>query len=264
MNRRNKFLALLLVVAFCFGLSGRMCLSSAEAAALKALIVDGQNNHKWQEATPIIETALGQTGLFDVDVATSPPKGRSLEGFAPQFTAYNVVVLNYNGADWPKQTQDSFVQYVRNGGGVVVFHAADNSFAKWKEYNEIIGLGGWGGRNEKSGPYVYWKDGTVVRDTSRGRGGTHGNRHAFQVVNRDREHPVTRGLPEKWMHAEDELYSLMRGPAENLTVLATAYHDPAQRGSDRDEPVLFTIGYGKGRVFHTVLGHNARAMSCVG
>ncbi len=258
MIRRNIFLAVLPVAVLCLGLP------SADAAALKALIVDGQNNHKWEEATPIIKQALEQTGLFDVKVATSPPKGRSLEGFSPQFAARNVVVLNYNGDDWPKQTQDSFVQYVRGGGGVVVVHAADNSFPRWKEYNEIIGLGGWGGRNEKSGPYVYWKDGQIVRDTSPGRGGTHGNRHVFQVVNRDRQHPITKDLPEKWMHAEDELYSLMRGPAENLTVLATAYHDPAQRGTDRHEPVLFTIGYGKGRVFHTVLGHDARAMSCVG
>jgi hypothetical protein len=29
------------------------------------------------------------------------------------------------------------------------------------------------------------------------------------------------GLPSAWLHANDELYSNRRGPAENVTVLAT-------------------------------------------
>ncbi|MBL8235226.1 MAG: ThuA domain-containing protein, partial [Bryobacterales bacterium] len=55
-----------------------------------------------------------------------------------------------------------------------------------------------------------------------------------------------------------------RGPAENLTVLATAWADPATGGSGEHEPVLMTIRYGKGRVFHTVLGHGVEAMQCAG
>jgi type 1 glutamine amidotransferase len=244
-----------------------LCLAPVKALPappIKTLIVDGQNNHTWESTTPVIKTILEQTELFTVDVATSPPKGQSLEAFKPEFAKYDVVVSNYNGGDWPKETQDAFVEYVRAGGGVVIIHAADNAFAKWRQYNEIIGLGGWGGRNESSGPYVYWKDGKFVRDDSPGRGGTHGKQHAFQVINRDKEHPITAGLPAKWMHAKDEMYSLMRGPAKRLTVLSTAYHDPAQSGSGRHEPILFIVRYGKGRVFHTVLGHNAQAMGCVG
>jgi uncharacterized protein len=84
------------------------------------------------------------------------------------------------------------------------------------------------------------------------------------VVVRDRNHPITRGLPEKWMHAADELYSRMRGPGDNMTVLATAYSDPANRGTGHDEPMLTALSYGKGRVFHTVLGHDPPAMQCVG
>ncbi|MHC4618791.1 MAG: family 16 glycoside hydrolase [Planctomycetota bacterium] len=252
MNRWRKVLT-----AAVLGLALVVTSGPAEAAGLKALIVNGQNNHGWQRSSPILKQILEQTGLFEVDVATSPPKGGDMRGFKPDFAEYDVVVLDYNG-------------YVSGGGGVVVYHAANNSFAKWREYNEIIGLGGWGGRDEKSGPYVRWRKGKVVRDMSPGRGGSHGRRHDFKITIRNKKHPITKGLPKKWMHAEDELYSQLRGPALNLTVLATAYADRAQRGSGEHEPVLFTISYGRGRVFHTVLGHVGRgasslpAMECAG
>ncbi|GAH09340.1 unnamed protein product, partial [marine sediment metagenome] len=141
-----------------------------------------------------------------------------------------------------------------------------------KEFNEIIGLGGWGGRDEKWGPMIRFRDGKFVFDNSPGRAGSHPPKHEFQVVTRDREHPITKDLPEKWMRASDELYSEFRGPAKNLTVLATAYADTSRRGGTGEhEPVLFTIKYGKGRVFHDVFGHVGRrdsslipAMDCVG
>ena len=175
--------------------------------------------------------------------------------FKPRFADYNVMVSNYNGDEWSAPTKKALVDYIAGGGGFVVVHAADNSFPHWKEYNEIIGLGGWGGRNEKDGPYVYWKEGKIVRDDSPGRGGTHGAQFPFLLVVRQPEHPIMKGLPEKFRHVPDELYSLLRGPAKNLTVLATAYSDPQFRGTGREEPILMTIGYGKGRVFHTTMGH---------
>ena len=98
-----------------------------------------------------------------------------------------------------------------------------------------------------------------------GKAGRHGPQSPFQVITRNMDHPITKGLPEKWMHSKDELYSTLRGPAKNVTLLATAYADPANKGTGEHEPVLFTIDYGKGRVFHTVLGHGvAPAMQCVG
>ena len=95
-----------------------------------------------------------------------------MSGFAPDFAQYDAVVSNYNGDSWSPKTQQALIDYVNNGGGLVIVHAADNSFPNWKEYNEMIGLGGWGGRSEKSGPYVYFKDGSIVRDESKGPGGS--------------------------------------------------------------------------------------------
>ena len=231
---------------------------------LKALIVDGQNNHDWKATTPVLKSLLEETGLFTVDVATSPAKKQPMDSFRPNFGKYDVIVANYTGDNWPKETQDALVEYMNNGGGLVIFHAADNAFPKWKEWNEMIAIGGWGGRNEKSGPMVRYRDGKVVFDNSPGPGGTHGPQHEFQVIIRDRNHAITAGLPEKWMHASDELYSKLRGPAKNMTILATAYADPSKRGTGEHEPMLFTVRYGKGRIFHTVLGHAPEQMRCIG
>lgn len=239
--------------------------ASPAAEKLKALIVEGQNNHgNWPQTSQMWKRYLEQTDLFTVDIVRTAAKGTD-ENFKPEFSKYDVVLSNYNGAAWPQETQDAFVKFVRGGGGFVVVHAADNSFGNWKEYNQIIGLGGWGGRNEKSGPYVYYnEEGTLVRDDSKGRGGHHGSQHPFLIVVRDGQHPITRGMPQTWMHAKDELYDKLRGPAENMHVLATAFAAPNKGGTGRHEPMIFTIQFGEGRVFHTPMGHGNYSQECVG
>ncbi len=241
----------------CLFALGCLAVGRCEERVYKALLIDGQNNHKWQETTPIIKATLESTGRFTVDVATSPEKGGDMSTFKPKFADYDVVVSNYNGESWSPETQQSFVAYVHGGGGFVSVHAADNSFPDWPEYNQMIGVGGWGGRNEKSGPYVRWRDGKIVQDTQAGRGGSHGKRHPFEVVVRDTEHPITRGIPASWLQAEDELYAELRGPATNMHVLATALSDKGTGGTGEHEPILMVIQSGKGRVFHTTLGHDA-------
>ncbi len=81
---------------------------------------------------------------------------------------------------------------------------------------------------------------------------------------RDEEHPITKGLPLHWLHAKDELYDRLRGPGTNMKILATAYADKKQGGTGRHEPMVMTIDYGKGRVFHTPMGHADYSMECVG
>ncbi len=236
----------------------------AAAAPMKALIVDGQNAHNWKETTPMLKQLLEQTDLFSVDVATSPPKGGDMSRFQPNFAAYELVVLNYQGDDWPEETQKAFVDYVKNGGGVVCYHFAAAAFPQWREYNRIIGVGGWGNRDETAGPYLCWRDGKIVRATDPpGKAGFHGPAQTFRVDVRDLDHPITRGLPKAFMHTADELYCRLRGPAENVTVLATAFAPKAKGGTDENEPMLMTITYGKGRVFSTLLGHAGEQLKSV-
>ena len=242
-----------------------LAVSLPAAAQIRTLLIDGQNNHRvWPETTPLLEGYLEETGLFEVDVMTTAPKGGDMSGFLPDFTQYDLVVSNYNGDAWPKATRDGFEKFVREGGGFVSVHAADNAFADWLEYNKMIAVGGWEGRTEKHGPYMRLRDGKWTHDMTPGRGGHHGARHEFLIDIRITDHPITRGLPRVWMHATDELYDSLRGPAENVTVLASAFSDPATRGTGEHEPILMTIDYGEGRVFHTTLGHSVEAMKCIG
>jgi type 1 glutamine amidotransferase len=235
----------------------------------KTLIITGQNNHNWKASSPVLKQILDETGLFNSEIVTTPEKGGDMTTFNPDFSKYKLVVLDYNGDSWSDKINSSFLEFVKNGGGVVIYHAADNSFPEWKEYNEMIGLGGWGNRSEKDGPYVYYKNNQLVIDTSAGLGGTHGKRREFVVRTRIADHPIMKGLPARWLHGNDELYSKLRGPAKNMEILATAFADSSKGGGTmRDEPMLMTLSYGKGRVFHTALGHadegGGPAMQCVG
>jgi type 1 glutamine amidotransferase len=237
-------------------------------SGFEVLIITGQNNHYWQGSSKVIEQIFNNSQLFNATVVTTPAKGEDMSGFSPNFKKYDLICMDYNGDYWSEKTQDKFVKFVKKGGGLVVFHASDNSFPEWKEYNEMIGLGGWGKRTERHGPYVYWKDGEFIRDHSPGKGGGHGRQEDFVVITRNFEHPIMRGLPSEWLHYKDELYNRLRGPAKNMEVLATASQKKENGGTDRQEPILMAINYGKGRVFHSVMGHvgkgHLNTLKCAG
>lgn len=260
-------------------------------AQIKALIVDGQNNHAvWPKSTIMMKQYLEETGLFEVDIARSqftwradrekaylPKAGvgetedlndpKTDPKFKPKFKKYDVVISNFGwkAADWPEKTQKAFEKYVSAGGGFVSVHAADNSFPKWEAYNKMIGLGGWGDRTEKDGPYVYYTDsGKLVRDDEPGNAGAHGPQHVFPVTVREPDHPITKGMPEHWLTTKDECYAKLRGPAENMTILATARDMSGKAPTKRHEPALMVIDYGEGRIFHTTLGHDDYSIESVG
>ncbi len=241
------------------GLSTALAAQANESVPIKALIVDGPAQyHNWKKTTPVLKEMLVASGQFAVDIATYQKDDAS---YKPDFKAYNVIVVNdgFGTPAWPRETELAFESYVENGGGVVIYHAADNSWPQWKAYNEMCAIGGWGGRNEKSGPYLYMdKDGKVIRDTSPGVGGQHGAQEEFEVEVRDTNHPITKGLPKSFLHGPDELYSFLRGPAKNVTILATAHSRVGNKGSGHEEPILMVIKFGEGRIFHTVLGHDVK------
>jgi len=255
-------------------------IAAEPAGKIRVLIVDGQNNHNWRETTPHIQGLLEECGKFAVEIATAPPSPQSDEGmkryggsperyqaemagFHPEFHRFDAIVLNYNGDLWPEATQAALENAVAGGKGLVVVHAADNAFPDWAGFNRMIGLG-W--RLAEFGVRLEIDaEGRIARvPPGAGPGSGHGERRPFLVATRASDHPITRGLPAAWLHARDELYNRLRGPAEEMTVLATAFDDPAEGGTGFHEPIAWTVAFGNGRVFHTTLGHNAEAMSCVG
>ncbi len=235
---------------------------------IKVMLLTGVSDeryHSWEMTSAVVKRHLDDAGIFQTELVICPADVEGKRAFSPDWLAYDVIVMVYNDGNWAKDpteqsewsyaTKQGFKSYVREGGGLVIQHSTNNGFPDWLPFLEMSGVGGWGGRSSDEGRMVVWRDGAPVHldHESRPR---HPPRGDFWVTVRDRRHPITRGLPETWLQPNDEIYTSMRGPAKNLQILATAYSDPSQpRGSAEHEPMLMVIRYGKGRVFHTTLGH---------
>jgi len=222
---------------------------------IRVLIVDGFSNHDWRQTTAVIRRILEADGHFAVDVSTSPPKKNSpgWDQWRPAFSDYDVVVQNCNdiggGPSWPKAVQKDLEDFVRSGGGLFVFHSANNAFRKWKEYNRMIGLG-W--RNKNFGWAITIDENEHIVRIPPGQGGntSHGKRIDALVTNLG-NHPIHKGLPKQWKATDIEIYRYARGPAENLTILSYA-RDPK---TGLNFPIEWTVRYGKGLVYSSTLGH---------
>ena len=237
---------------------------------IRVVIFDGQNNHNWRATTPLLKKELEDSGRFTVDVSSNLKEGdkpgeiKDTVPFPPDLSKYDVLLSNYNGAAWPAEFQKSLEEKLKDGKiALVIVHAANNAFGNWAEYNKMIGMG-WRGAGAGD-RLTLDADGKEVRvEKGKGPGAGHGAGHAFVVAVRDGEHPITKGMPKEWMHATDELYHGMRGPIQNVHLLATAFSDKSKGGTGEHEPMIWTVMYGKGRVFHTPMGHDVNAMRCVG
>lgn len=243
--------------------------------SIRVLILTGQNNHDWRSTTPVLRDMLLNTGRFDVRV-NEEPTGMTLETLA----VYDVVVLNYNGPRWGHTAEKALEDFVRAGKGLVGVHGANWSFSglvvlgdgsvptgimepPWPAYKQMIG-GVWSDKPPASG---------------------HAPRHKFAVRIVDPDSPITKGLP-KTFEADDELYHNMH-MVPGVHILATAYDDPANKPktsrrsaarptspanrphldmnpTGKNEPMLWTVRYGRGRTFYTVLGHDVKAMDMPG
>ena len=237
---------------------------------IKVMIIGGQNNHNWSLSTPYMKELLDRKPQFQATICNSPERGAEQaqwDAWQPRFSDYDVILLDYNGQMWPDRVQEDFIRYVQEGGGVLVIHAANNSFTGWKEFEQMVGLL-W--RNPKYGYSLYVDDqGQVVREEpGEGRGMGHGSQYDWRMTVRNTEHPITAGMPAQWMHKHDELYHGQRGPAENINILLTAFSDPApgRGGTGKHEPIVWWVPYGQGKVLTNLMGHVGQlgCMHCVG
>lgn len=257
-------------IALCFLLAAGSAFSQEitsgkpDGSVINVLLIDGRNSHNWRETTPVLERDLEETGLFDVTVATTPEEGEDMSAFQPDFSAYDVILMNYCGARWNPDVEEKFLKFVADGGGLVVYHSASNAFPDWPEFNTMLVTSGWGRRSASFGPYLYWEEGRgAMALAAAGPTGSHGNPTEYQIQNCAPTHPVMRGLPAKMLHSQDELFSNMRSQRilknfelQSVVILAAAYSAPEDKGSGRMEPQLLAAGYGKGRVFQILYGHS--------
>lgn len=235
---------------------------------IRVVIIDGWNNHQWPLTTPIMKKALEDSGKFTVEISTSEKRNQEKQipsdwksgPFPPDLSKFDVVLSNYNGPSWPKEFNEALEKQLKDGKiSLVIVHAANNSFGGWNEFRQMVGMG-WYGANTGDRLLLDDKGGKVIIPKGKGDGPGHRYTGKFSVTIRNDKHPITKGMPLEWMHNNDELYDNMRGPIENIDLLATAY----SKGTKVHEPMIWTISYGKGRVFHTPMGHDVNAMLCVG
>lgn len=243
--------------------SAAVCLLSAVAAAqtasgprpaqpppLRILIVTGETDypyHDWRSTTPFIEKLLLNSGRFEVRVTEEP---RGLTGYA--LSGYDAVVLNYNGPRWGSQAEQA-LEFLKSGKGMVAFHGVS--------YGALMGMeigpkGRWVRSEKKDAEWTAYSDMLGISWIPENIG--HAARHAFPVKLIDRDHPITRGMDPEFV-VNDELYHRM-SHRPGIHILAAAFDDPAKGGTGEDEPIAWTVSYGKGRVFHTTLGHDTAAM----
>jgi len=215
-------------------------------AKIQTLIITGQNGHDWRGTTPILRKALEDTNRFTVRV-TEEFRGGGPETLAP----YELVVLNYfelrkPELRWGERADNALLEFLKSGKGVLIYHFSVAAFDGWSEYEKLC-AGNWRPNN-----------------------GHHSAAHDFTVDVKDADHPVMRGLKLSFPQPNDELYANLRWqPADQYHVLATAWDDHSLYqgkakqpipGNGIHQPMLWTVQYGKGRAFVTVLGHDVPAV----
>lgn len=202
---------------------------------IRAAVVTGANNHDWEWTAPEIARALTETGRFAAEVVRDPAAWLADAPARAAAGGLHLLVLDYNGPRWGEAAERGFLQAVAGGVGVTVLHAANNAFPGWTEYERLVGL--------------LWRDGTG-----------HGAYHPFDVHVVDPHHAITAGMEDLRQHPDELYHRLVPAAGAEFRVLLSAFSDQKHGGTGRHEPMATAGAYGRGRVFHTPLGHTWRGV----
>ena len=208
----------------------------AQNSKISLLILSGSNNHEWQQTTPFLQNIFENSGLFEVQI-TNQPDTLSYE----VIKSYDAIVSNWNSwpendLRWNEDLESGILKFINEGGGLVFFHASTSAFYKWPEFREIT--------------TASWEDETG-----------HGKRDTVEVFIENQNHPVTKGMKDFKLF--DELWVNAR-INENLTVLGSATDKTQKSKGNNNQAAIFVNEVGKGRLFHTIIGHDVEAMKSTG
>jgi len=226
--RRSVFVIALICIVV---LSSSITTNAAEKQAqIRVLLITGDDVdvHPWREMSETTREILVKTKKFDVKVCEDP---HILES-ETALKAYDVIVFTIFSRRikmLPGEAQENLLNFVKGGKGFFVQHLASASFGKWEEFGKLCGR--------------KWVMGTSG----------HGPRAVFTANVVNKEHPITAGLED--FKVDDELYAKLQGTGD-INVLVQADSD----WSNKTEPLVFTLSYGKGRTVHNAFGHDRKAL----
>jgi type 1 glutamine amidotransferase len=228
--------ALVFVVAMVGCRSSRA--QQPEAAKIKTLLITGDDvmpAHNWKVTSVATKEVLAKSGKFDVTIVEGlDVVCKDVLSKKDALQQYDLVVfMLYNKKKIKPcdMSKANLIDFVKGGKGFVVCHLASASFPDWKEWNAMCGR--------------YWK----MRTSG------HGPRKPFKASIADKDHCITKGIPASF-EVDDELYAKLLGDVK-IDVLVEAYSD----WSKKTEPLMFTLPYGEGRVFHNAFGHDAKPIN---
>jgi type 1 glutamine amidotransferase len=201
----------------------------------RILLVTGIDypGHPWKQTAPALKAILEKDPRLAVRVAEDP-------GFldSSALTNYDAAILHFMDWETPgpgAAARENLRRFVAGGKGLMLTHFAcgawDNN--EWPEFARLAGR--------------IWDPKLRGHDP-------HGT---FKVEIADPEHPITKGLAP--FETLDELYTCLAGDAA-IHVVAKA----VSKVDQKEYPMGFVLDYGRGRVFHTPLGHDARAYASPG
>jgi type 1 glutamine amidotransferase len=228
--------AILAVAAmFLLGAFGRDATAAATpslaAKPIQVLLVTGVDMHNWRATTPVLVAQLQRDPRIEVHVVEDP---HFLDSAA--LDRYQVIVLHFMNWKVPapgEAARANLKKAVAGGKGLVLVHFACGAWQDWPEFVNLAGR--------------VWNP----------KFRSHDRRGPFQVEIADHQHAITQGLQP--FDTDDELYTCLDGKP-SIEVLATA----RSKVDGKDYPMAFVQSYGKGRVFHCVLGHDAKALGFAG
>jgi uncharacterized protein len=203
--------------------------ASTAANAKRVLIVTGEDypGHLWRETTPVLKGELAKDPRLEVSVVEDLKLLRSLN--LSKFDALVMHFKNYDPKVPGEEGQKNLERFVHDGGGLVLVHFACGAFQEWPDFVKIAGRV-WNPKFRAHDPFGKFR------------------------VTLERQHPVTKGMAD--FDVADELYTCLDGKTP-IEVVATA----VSKVDKQVYPMAFVLEYGKGRVFHSPLGHDASVMA---